>query len=53
MDSIGLPGMDTQGETWLRFPHCFHTKPDYREVFPYGPWKLPAKTGFSGPASEP
>lgn len=45
--------MHTQGETWLRFPHFFHTEHDYREVLPYGPRKIPAKSGFGRPGPEP
>ena len=51
MDSAGL-GMHTQGETWLHFPHFFHTKHHYREVLPYGPRKISAKNSFSWPDSE-
>lgn len=50
-DSAG-PVMHTQRETWLHFPHVFHTKHDYREVLPYGPWKTPANNSFSWPVSE-
>lgn len=42
----------TRGETWLRSPHFFHTQRDYSKVLPYGPWKIPARTGFGRPAPE-